>query len=702
MRFIRSAAFFLTLVVCTLARAAEPATTIDLNGAWFFALDPLDNGAALGWHSPPDDWDGASEAPAPQWDRVTAPHSWTLDPRYQHFGKAWYRRSVLVPDSGEPDRHYRLRFGAVYHRCRVFVNGTEIGSHVGGYTPFELDATDAIVPGRHNLIAIEVDNSWNRHTIPGSRPGNTPDRQLFPWWPSGGLTGDIALIVQGPARISTQWIQTDVDLDAGTVIVRTHANLHNDGKHDITGTLRFTIADTEQPETVLYTAEQSITLPTRASREQAGAWRLALDDLQLWDLDNPELYTCTAELIDTNDNVLARHTDRFGVRTFTIDGTRLLLNGKPIRLAGANRAFDHPTGATMDPPEVVEQDGRLLKEASLEFSRLQHQPLSTRMLDWADEHGLLIIQEAGSWGFPAEHLADPVVREVYKKQLRATVEMSRNHPSVVGWSVGNEYESWTPEGVAWTRDMKQFLRDDLGEQRPIVFVAIGRAGRVHLASLQEDPNYNPSTSSFAYSDILCINWYGNASHCEPIIDALHASWPDRPMLITEFGARVDRSNPDERAAQLRDYANMVRQRDHIACLSYWSFNDYRSMYPATNPNGVRPWGLVEYDRTPRPLYEVARTEFAPLTLDTAVHGSTLRITLQGRSDFPSRTLQRLSVRITPSSGDASNTVFTHDIAQLTPGEHITIDVPLPADDHDVDVIVRNAGGFVLLRHTIHR
>ncbi len=175
-------------------------------------------------------------------------------------------------------------------------------------------------------------------------------------------------------------------------------------------------------------------------------------DMKLWYSDNPVLYR--AEVVTGADTV----SRAFGIRRIEVQGTQLLLNGESIRMGGCNRPLDYPGYGSMDPKDVLEKDLMLIKNGGMELSRISHYPVSTQLLDWADEHGLLIIAEAGNWQLTPKQMADPAMRAKYQSQLREMMERDWNHPSVIAWSVGNEYHSHTAEGQAWTKDMYAFAK----------------------------------------------------------------------------------------------------------------------------------------------------------------------------------------------------------------------------------------------------
>lgn len=129
----------------------------------------------------------------------------------------------------------------------------------------------------------------------------------------------------------------------------------------------------------------------------------------------------------------------FGIRTVEARGGRLLLNGEPVRMAGGNRHADHPHTGSMDPAGTVDADMRQMKLANLEFTRLSHYPVAESILDWADSHGVLILEEGLNWQLTGEQMDSSLIRGKFQAQMREMIERDWNHPSVIGWSVGNEY-----------------------------------------------------------------------------------------------------------------------------------------------------------------------------------------------------------------------------------------------------------------------
>jgi beta-glucuronidase len=229
------------------------------------------------------------------------------------------------------------------------------------------------------------------------------------------------------------------------------------------------------------------------------------------------------------------HEATFGIRRFEVRGEELHLNGRPVRLGGANRPSDDPKFGLIEPVAVVERDLRLMKTAGMELQRINHHAPPPALLDLADRLGMLIVPEAGNWQLQPSQMDDPAIRADFQHQMRELVERDWNHPSVVAWSVGNEYASDTPAGVRWTKDMAAFVRT-LDSSRPITFASY-RAFRADLA--------RPEDEGSQFVDFVSINSYAAADRLGAVLDLVHQRYPGKPIVISEFGLRNDKASRDE-------------------------------------------------------------------------------------------------------------------------------------------------------------
>lgn len=636
-----------------------------LEGDWAFGLDPVNVGVYQEWFHPDFAFD--------KWDKVSVPHCFSVDPRYLRYtGTAWYFKrfpEVLLP------RGYRavIRFEAVFYKAQVWLNGKQVGHHEGGYTPFEIDITDGL--SEKNALAIRVNNAWDTTTIPGAKtrvPYQSENMsQQFPWINYGGITREVKLIIRPEAYINNVRVEADPDLNKKTAQIDVVAYIHNKsgvtlGKNDV--------------QAFIYQSGRKIPAKFKVNGEDAVPGKesvmnldatLAAKDVRLWSIDDPVLYEW--EVVAGKDTV--RGT--FGIRKIEIRGTKLLLNGEAISLGGCNRPLDYPGYGSMDPPHVLEQDLTLIKSAGMELSRISHYPVSTGMLDWADRHGMLIIAEPGNWQMTPKQLSDPMMRAKFQSQMKEMIERDWNHPSVIAWSVGNEYQSQTDEGKSWTRDMYAFTKS-VDPSRLITF-ASNVVGRPSIKSAQDEASQ--------YVDFISTNIYGN--HLKTL-EHIHELYPDKPIYVSEFGVRADLvKDEQDRVAYLKRAMNDFRQCDYLIGASIWTFNDYQSSFPGTHANGYRPFGLVSPDRQPRDMYYIWKEEFSPATITVeSTDDGKLNLMITARKDFPSYTLRNYKVRVSGQS---------FGIAVLKPGETKTLVVDLSkskTDDRTIELV--KPGNFVIL------
>jgi beta-glucuronidase len=660
------------------ATAAAPGAErvrVSLEGAWRFALDPTKTGEPDRWFSP--------ELDESRWDRVDVPHCWPIDPRYAYTGTAWYRRAFDAPADLQ-GRHARLEFDAVFARARVWVNGQLVGSHEGGYTPFGFDVTPHLIAGRPNTLAVAVDNSWSLTTIPGARPGADPTRRVYPWWDFGGIVRPVSLVLSSPIFITNQRIVATPDLASGRAAIESTIWVRNTSSSSSSVRVNLALARVEGDREEPLAAPQpralqaSVDVPAGETKSVTLRTVLPRERVRLWTLDKPVLHVARATLASataapTTGAASDTLASTFGIRRFEVKDTQLLLNGQPIRLGGGNRASDHPRFGLIEPRDVVEADLKLMKAAGMELQRMIHYALPTTLLDAADRMGLLIIGEAGNWQLQPTQMDDEAMRADYRNQMRELVERDWNHPSVIAWSVGNEYPSDTPSGVRWTKDMAAFVRT-LDASRPITFASY-RADKPEVKRPEDEGSH--------YVDFVSINLYGRPAVIGERLDIIHGRWPNKPVFISEFGVRADKVKDErERETWFHDAIGQLRTRPYVAGASVWTFNDYRSRFPDTNPNGYRPWGLIDPDRKPRGAYRAVQEAFATIKLTSAslTPGAgriAARVDLEARPDFPSRVVTGMTLRLRRAAADGEVLASTR-IPDLAPGQRVTLALDAPA------------------------
>lgn len=641
---------------------AQGKSRLSLGGTWSFALDPVKIGEVNGWQ--------AANFSTTGFDKVQVPHCFSVDKRYYYYnGTAWYFKNFPSP-AIRPGYRAFLQFEAVFYRTAVWLNGKKIGSHEGGYTPFELDITDHLQAA--NTLAVSVNNEWDTTTIPGAKTidtvfERTNTAQLYAWMNYGGITRPVHLVVRPDVFIQKAQVMADPDQPRGDARIRIKAFISN-----------LTAQAVQAPVTAgIYYGGQKSNIrfkPISATLAANGSTAVVLEGIlpaaavRRWYPDAPHLYT--AELVTGRDTF----TTSFGIRSVTVKGTQLLLNGEPVRLGGCNRPLDYPGFGSMDPEEVLQKDLALVKGGNLEFSRISHYPVSESLLNWADKNGLLIIAEAGNWQMTSRQMADPLMRAKFQSQMKEMMERDWNHPSIIAYSLGNEFQSQTPEGKSWVKDMSAFVKT-IDTSRLITFASF---------IVWRDFIKKPEDEASQYVDFISANIYGNHLN---LLKHIHEVYPDKPIYISEFGIRHNAINTEEkRLAHFRKAMEEFRQCDYLVGASVWTLNDYQSRFPGSDADGYRAWGLITPTRELRETYTYLQEEMALATLEIVKRESNkLTIAVVARNNFPAYTLRNYQLQYGQT---------TIPLKTLKPGERQEVEVPLGAGGTKVSLI--KPGGFIAI------
>lgn len=654
-----------TLLICFPLMAMSQTSSESLDGEWTFATDPVKVGEK-------NNWFGASFTSA-KFDKVTVPHCFSVDPRYMFYtGTAWYFKKFSARSA--TNQRTFLKFDAIFYRAKIWVNGILTATHEGGYTPFEVDITAQLAA--ENTLTVQADNTWDTTTIPGAKTTtafeNANAAQWFPWINYGGITRPVHLVTRAGTYIKNIKIVAEPDLAKGSASVHITAMVKNLSATPAKQTITLNITDKEKPTSLRFKPVAATIAPGEETMVEFQN-TLPAAEVKLWNQDAPNLYTASVAM--GADTV----SKKFGIRKFEVSGTQLLLNGEPIKMGGCNRPLDYPGYGSMDPKQVLDQDLDLIKSGCMELSRINHYPVPEYMLDWADEHGLLFIEEAGNWQMTPKQMNDTMMRRKFQQQMKEMVERDWNHPCLVAYSVGNEFQSQTEEGKAWVRDMSAFVKS-LDKSRLITFASM---------MVWRDAIKKPEDEASQYVDFISANIYGDYL---ARVQHIHDVYPNKPIYISEFGIRTDQvKTEDDRVLHLRNAMKDFRSCPYVTGACVWTFNDYFSRFPGTNANGYRPWGLVSPQREQRGMYKAWQEEFSPAVfelVDKKDGQAVLRIT--ARKDLPSYTLRGYSLKCNQ-----------HTIAlnTLKPGDQQQFSIALPGGAADIELV--KPGGFVVVKTVLH-
>jgi beta-glucuronidase len=433
-----------------------------LDGLWRFCLDPDGSGRRRGWENglPPE----AREMPVPASYNDVFPEAAYRD----HVGEVWYETSVRVPRSWAEERIV-LRFGSATHRAVVWVNGTRVAEHEGGYTPFEADVTDVVEVGGPNRISVVVDNVLTWQSIPPGFVEDTPDghRQKYfhDFFNYAGLHRSVWLYTTPRTYVEDITVVTGLSGTTGTVRYEVH----------VAGA----VADVR---TVLVDAGG-----TEVARGSGASGEVTVEAVRPWQPGEGYLYELTVELLGDADEPVDSYPLPVGIRSIEVRGNRFLVNGEPFYFRGFGMHEDHPLrGKGHDNVSMV-HDFALLDWLGANSLRTSHYPYAEEIYEYADRHGIVVIDETpavglnmglgggifGAQGFTTftEETINDATREVHRSAVREMIARDKNHPCVVLWSIANEPESDTPASRAYFEPLAEEARR-LDPSRPVGFVNV--------------------------------------------------------------------------------------------------------------------------------------------------------------------------------------------------------------------------------------
>jgi beta-glucuronidase len=586
----------LWLVLCAPALAA---TSVDLDRDWLFRTDPTQIGDAAGWQE---------KLPADT-ASVTLPHTWNIGRHDSYVGKAWYFRTFEMPVQAT-NLHVKLHFGATFYSARVWLNGTEVGGHEGGYTAYALDIT----PYVHtiNYLAVEVDNRVSEATIPGfAMRGSDAKPMWYDWWDYGGIVRDVWLTLSEQVEIDRQRIRSRVHAKSANVTATIEDGIFLES--------RFKKSEHLMARATAFGPDnQPVATQTRTVEVEPGAHELALElELpapRLWSIDHPNVYRMVVQITDAEGNILDEQSDTFGVRTVEIRDRHLLINGERVRLTGITRHEESVWEGLAETPGTMRYDYDDLKALQVTLTRPVHYPQNPFILDYADRHGILLIPEIPVWQFSEAQMRDPKVLALAKQQMREMIEQAANHPSIFAWSVCNESDTGTPGGIAYFRAMRDFIR----QIDPDRFVSYADD---NLAKLERAQDSAANDADFVMMNQYFGSWHGPATALPASLDKVDRLFPDKMVIISEFGLPGVFGKDAEDADRMRvkiieDQIPELARRDWIAGAIFWCYQDYKShrnLRPGLE-EGYVDHGLVDEYRQRRPSYYVWKEMNSPATL----------------------------------------------------------------------------------------
>lgn len=560
------------------------------------------------------------------WRVLNLPHDWSIEDKFTLQGEAesgfllggtgWYRKQFVVPKKFE-GKDFTLNFDGVYMNAEVYVNGKKLGSHNYGYTAFAFDITDELICDgtTENVISIKVSNP-----TPSSR-----------WYSGSGIYRDVTLSVTDTIHVG--YLGTTVttpnleEQKSGNVDVNVKTSVENESLFDSEVTLKTTIINNDGKEvSTPVTNKKVVQVNESVDFEQTAI----VNKPTLWSVDNPTMYKVKTEVI-VGDKIVDTLLTDFGFRYYNFDrDTGFSLNGKKMKLQGVCMHHDQGALGAVSNYHAVERQMRTMKEMGANAIRVSHNPASEMLLEICDNLGLLVINEAfDTWTNPKNGNVNDFskyFRENINKdnkiingnsnmtwgefEARTMVKTSKNSPSVIMWSIGNEvlegiggnssdYTDIAQDIISWIKAEDSTRPVTIGDNRT-------KNGDGNASAISEVVNINDGIVGFNYANEKQFNTQRN-NHPDWILygsetsSAVHSRGYYKTKGIDYPNNQISEyDNDDTKVGWGHSASNAWKytiKNDYNAGEFVWTGFDY--IGEPTPWNGVNP-GQVDGGKGPAP------------------------------------------------------------------------------------------------------
>ena len=592
------------LSMSSVDRKGNPADTLSLNGTWEFNPSP-----------PTEFWAG-------KWIKsgdIEVPGEWVMQ-GYEVTANtaAGYVRTFDVPKKWT-DKQIKLRFDAVFSIAVVYINGKEVGKHEGGFTPFELDVTDAVRFGSENTIAMAVTSESLSDILASA--------SQYAVHPLGGISRKVTLFAVPKINIKSYHVTTEFDSEFDDAAMNISMKINNRSNKELKGAkLKFSLLKWQGRKSVKLKNRDFALPKIAAGKTLDNAVGIEVDSPDKWDNEHPNLYVLQCKLVKGWKTIQTVER-RFGFRQVEVRGGELFVNNMPVKLRASNRHEAHPTRGRSLTMQQWRTDVELFREANCNLIRTSHYPPAEEFIDACDELGLFVEEEApicwvGHGANKTWKKWDPQSSDYRKIIVRSTVEMierDRSHPSILFWSLANESQ--------WGTNFQQ--------------------------SHQVAREYDPSRP-FSFHDQIAGGW--NVGNSPMDIANHHYPGPDGPKNFAErkrpvwFGEYchlnaynryelwTDPGLRDAWGRGLKSMWDKMYATPAILGGALWSGIDDTFHLPTGHTVGYGTWGPIDGWRRRKPEHWHAKKVYSPVRIraeyiEAPTTGTTITIPLENRHNF---------------------------------------------------------------------
>ena len=583
-------------------------------------------------------------SPDSKWDKIQVPGEPAMQGyAIEHDKPFTYRKSFTVP-ADYAGKHTILRFDGVYSHARLFVNGTFVREHHGGFTRWETDVTPFVRPGKKNEIRLEVTDRLDDISYASG----------YAHHPIGGILRDVTLFALPETCLYDFYAETHLDAAYEDAVLKIGYSSPVAGGAEVA----YTLTD---PSGRRYPLAQS-----RFPLEEGGNMNeLPVKNPLKWDAEHPNLYTLTITL-SKDGKEIGRFDRRIGFRDVKIEKDRMLVNGMPVKLRGACRHDIHPTLGRTTTAELDSLDVILFKRSNMNFVRTSHYPPTERFLEYCDRYGIYVESETAVCFVdtyrqknyaPGKTQDSAEFTPRYLSQCREMVKSFRSHPSILFWSIGNESVYGTNFQQCWdwvkatdkTRPVIFSYPGSVGEKKPVYDIL-----SMHYQDVNGNLNqWNRSTHGFQGEGIPALfdEWAHPACYT-------YATLQEDPNIREFWGHSIEKM-----------WSGLFEATGGLGG-AIWGYVDETFMLPepkvgtafwkefarTAKPEdyqgkcvGYGEWGIVDVWRREKPEFWATKKAYSPVRLMTTEVASFLsgqRLLLPLYNRFDHTDLDEIKIRYT--------------------------------------------------------
>jgi hypothetical protein len=515
---------------------------------------------------------------------------------YDFTGRVTFRKSFILSDSIVHDKALFFVAYGINYECQIFVNGQFLTKHIGGYTSFVVRIPDRMLNVGENVIEIRVSNELNSKTTIPLR------HQVWAWRNYGGIYRDVYILVTPKVWVEDASVRYSFGANFSILNGEIEAYIFSGEISKILDDRNFDIKVQifEKEGEVFVTESVPLKIFIDDSRSVKVKIPFTVYNPKLWSPETPSLYILKL-IIMNSGKVVDEFIIVTGFRDFKIADSDIYLNGKRITLNGISRHEDHPKFGNALTYEEMEKDIVLIKNMGANAIRLAHYPPHPYVLNLCDRYGLIVLEEIPVWNVPADILVSERYISLAKSYISEMVNRDKNHPSVLAWGIGNEFDTADEDARRYVSELVKFVKSI--DDRPVYY-----ASRMIKNDVCVD-----------LVDLACVNVYiDDLTKFSENIGYWKKKYANKPVIITEYGRAVQLENRngysdplsyESQAKYILERYRLIREMDFDGSF-VWVFSDWRGDRPIMTLPNPDPYlytmGVVSYNRERRPAYEVLK------------------------------------------------------------------------------------------------